>query len=137
MANKLLNIHTPRGVVRQVRGKTGGVELKLEWNPRFGPGWTAHLQGVQAQFDKRVLALTDPYVPLDTGLLKNTASMASSVGDGELIWAAPYAAAQYYRSGSAGSITGPLRGPRWGERMKADHEPELEEYARKLVKSKK
>lgn len=137
MANRLLTIRTPRGIARQVRNGDGRVELKLEWAGGFGEGWTAHLQGVQAKFDSEVLRVTEPYVPYDTHLLARSADLASDVGGGTLEWATPYAAAQYYGTRDSREYDPlALAGGHWGERMKADREPELEEYARKLVKRK-
>ena len=133
MANKLLTITTPRGCVHKIQTKSGKVSVRMEWAEGFGPDWTKHLQGVQAMFDTEVMRLTDPYVPMDTGMLKNTAKMASEIGTGELVYATPYASAQYYRPGRAGSSTGALRGPYWGERMKADHLEHLAAFVRKAV----
>lgn len=135
--NPLLKIKTQRGTVSQARTKGGSIRIEIEWSPGFGPDWSSHLQSVQAMFDNEVIKVTDPYVPMDTGLLKNTAPLASDIGGGEIVYSTPYAAAQYYRDGSIGSQTGSLRGPYWGDRMKADKLSHLKNFARKAVGEKK
>ena len=80
MANPLLKIRTPRGTIAQVAGKGCTVRLQVEWSPGFGPGWTDHLQGVQAKFDTEVLRVTQPYVPYDTHMLQRSADLASDIG---------------------------------------------------------
>ncbi len=134
MANPLLTVHTPRGAVSQIQGENG-IELKIEWNPGFGPDWTKHLQTVQARFDNEVLRITTPYVPMDTGLLYKSAELASNIGDGELIWSTPYAAAQYYGTGDSRPYSS-LSGGHWGDRMKADNLSHLARFARKMVSEK-
>lgn len=136
MANDLLKITTPRGAVKQVRNSTGEVSCKIEWAPGFGRDWAQRLTGAQAMFDQEVLRRTDPYVPLDTGMLKNTALLASDIGGGELVWSTPYAAAQYYNTASSRPYDA-LRGGHWAERMKADHLPQLQDFARKAVQMSK
>ena len=73
MANSLLTIKTPKGSVYQSKTSNGKTVVKVEWNPGFGPEWTKNLNTVQAMFDEEVLRKTDPYVPMDTGLLKRSA----------------------------------------------------------------
>lgn len=139
--NDKIIIKTPRGsVVERAYTKghlKGKIYLRIEWANGFGPDWSSHLQSVQAMFDNEVIKVTEPYVPMDTGLLKNTAPLASDIGGGEIVYSTPYAAAQYYRDGSVGSQTGSLRGPYWGDRMKADKLSHLENFARKAVSEKK
>ena len=66
------------------------------------------------------LRLSAPYLPRDTGEL---ASSGEAPGDGQLRWAAPHAAVQYYQG---------KNGP-WFERMKAAHRRELVEAAAKAA----
>ena len=82
-----------------------------------------------------VKRLSDPYVPMQQGLLKNQAVVAS---DGStLTYTQPYAHYQYYGEAMAGRAPkqytgkpltyhgGPMRGPRWDQRMLADKGGEL------------
>lgn len=82
-----------------------------------------------------VKRLSDPYVPMQQGLLKNNTVVAA---DGStLTYTQPYAHYQYYGEVMAGrapkSYTGekltyhgaPMRGARWVERMLADKRNDL------------
>lgn len=82
-----------------------------------------------------VKRLSDPYVPMQQGLLKNQAVVAS---DGStLTYTQPYAHYQYYGEAMAGRAPkhytgkpltyhgGPMRGPQWEKRMLADKGDEL------------
>ena len=92
--------------------------------------------GLQKYLAARVRLRCDPYVPKDWGTLKNTAQIAQ---DGSSItYAQPYAHYQYVGMAMAGRApkhyTGkalqhqgaPMRGPRWDQRMMADHREDLE-----------
>lgn len=65
----------------------------------------------QKFFTHEVRRLSDPYVPMRTGNLKNNVSEL----EGEIIYNAPYARRQYYENKGSG-----LRGSHWTERMWAD-----------------
>lgn len=85
----------------------------------------------------RVKLHCDPYVPMRSGTLKNTAQISS---DGsELVYNQPYAHYQYHGMAMAGRApkhyTGkplrhngaPMRGPHWEKRMLADNRGVLEQ----------
>lgn len=77
---------------------------------------------VQACIDFAAASRTEPYVPYDTGALKN--APFRYLGEGEIRYDLPYAAKQYYENAGAGyqgTAQGGLRGPYFFERMKADH----------------
>ncbi|MGM9594169.1 MAG: minor capsid protein [Candidatus Onthomonas sp.] len=109
-----------------------GVTATVHWDPGMGAAWTARFQAAQAMLDEEILRRTDPYVPLDSGVLKSSAALASDIGGGELVWATPYAAAQYYNTAQTRAYD-PLRGGMWFERMKADNMAALEAFARGAV----
>ena len=82
-----------------------------------------------------VRRLSDPYVPMQQGNLKNTAQI---INDGRgILYDQPYAPYQYYGEVMAGRApkhyTGrpldyhdkPRRGPNWDKRMMADHGEEV------------
>ena len=117
----------------QVGGNGCAIKLQVEWSPGFGPDWTSHLQEAQSKFDAEVLRVTQPYVPYDTHMLQNTAIMGSDIGGGELDWITPYAGWQYYNTSDTRPYDS-LAGAHWGDRMKADNLPHLEDFARKAVK---
>lgn len=138
--NDRLIIKTPRGSILErayTKGQLKGrVYMRIEWDPGFGPDWTDHLQGVQAKFDTEVLRVTQPYVPYDTHMLQRSADLASDIGGGELDWATPYAVDQYYNTAESRPYSS-LAGAHWGDRMKADQLPHLENFARKEASEKK
>lgn len=71
---------------------------------------------VQRRIDNDVLKYSDPYIPFDTGTMRNSGISSTVVGSGVVKWSTPYAKKQYYTNkGSRG-----LRGKLWFERMKAD-----------------
>ena len=90
---------------------------------------------VQVYLASEAKRLCDPYVPMQRGLLKNTAVVAA---DGKTItYGQPYAHYQYYGEVMAGrapkQYTGdkltyhgaPMRGPQWEKRMLADKRNDL------------
>lgn len=131
--NGLLTVHTPRGNTYQSKTKSGEVRIEMDWRDGFGPDWTNGLNKAQAMFDQEVLGVTEPYVPMDTGLLRRSAVMASEIGSGEIVYATPYAAAQYYNTADTRDYD-PKAGGHWGDRMKADNLTHLQNFARRMVK---
>ena len=133
VSNKKLVLETPRGQLMQVKSKNGTVKIKIEWNPQFAPKASNTLQSVQTQFSLECLRLCDKYTYKDTGMLIASAQISSKPEQGELVWNTPYAAALYYSSRGAGTQTGALRGPYWGERMKADNLTHLKAFVKKKI----
>ncbi len=76
---------------------------------------------VQNYVDNEVIRLCDPYVPMLSGTLKNSAKTASDIGGGVVRYKTPYARHQYYTQFRNYSNQSGLRGSKWFERMKADH----------------
>lgn len=63
-----------------------------------------------------MLKYSDPYIPFDTGMMRNSGISSTVVGSGLVKWNTPYTRLQYYTNrGGRG-----LRGRLWFERMKAD-----------------
>lgn len=85
---------------------------------------------VQQVIDSEVLRLNDPYIPFDTGALKNSGQLNTRIGSGQVIYLTPYARKQYYipMNHSEG------RTAYWFEHMKNEGGKEkLLEAARKAV----
>ena len=93
----------------------------------------------------RVKLHCDPYVPMRSGTLKNTAQISS---DGsELVYNQPYAHYHYHGMAMAGRApkhyTGkplqhhgaPMRGPQWEKRMLADKRGVLEQEVAAFINS--
>lgn len=87
---------------------------------------------VQKFIDSEVLRLTDPYVPLDKGDLKESGTKSTRIGSGEVIYRTPYARRQYYENKGDG-----LRGKMWFERMKANHKEQILRGALEMAGGKK
>ncbi len=88
----------------------------------------------QRFLDNEVLRTTEPYVPLDTGKLKQAGILGTTIGSGEIVYNSPYARYQYYGKLMVGKAPKTLtntdldyhsgdskRGAMWFERSKADN----------------
>lgn len=113
-------ITTPKGSI--VVTKSG--KSKLTWNPDFSDKWNDQYSRAQIFVDTQVLRLSDPYVPMQTGMLKQSGTLGTEIGSGEVLWIAPYAQKQYYDTADYRDYD-PQRGGHWFERMKADHGPAI------------
>lgn len=63
-----------------------------------------------------LLRKSEPYIPFDTGMLRDSGISHSVPEQGKLIWKTPYAKAQWLYGKSKG-----LRGKQWALRAWADH----------------
>lgn len=118
---------------------------------------------VQKYIDAEVIRQCEPYVPFDEGVLTASASIATDIGSGLVVYDTPYAHYQYYGvvygpnipmiiggeqtfrspSGHTKVPTGrpiqyskevhPLAGSFWFERMKADHKDDILDGAKKVA----
>lgn len=127
--NDKLIIEAPQGKLYKrvyTKGQNKGkCYARIEWNEGFGPDMTKNLQGAQAIVDSEVMRLMEPYMPLDTGTMIRSMQLTTVVGSGEVKVSTPYALAVLRGKGAVGRPTGPLRGPQYFERFKADKLPEL------------
>lgn len=124
-------IETPRGKIIVTTAGTA----KLEWSTNFSPKWSTRYTLAQKFVDSEVLRYSERFTPLRTGTLIKSADLGTHIGSGLVQWIAPYAKAQYYSPRKPGSTTGPLRGPKWFERMKEIHGRTIIVGARKLAGS--
>ena len=92
---------------------------------------------VQLFVDTEIIKHSDPYVPFDTGMLKNSAWFASEIGQGRIIYDTPYAKKMYNAPEGTNFQNGPLRGAQWVERMWADHGDEIIQGATKIAGGRK
>lgn len=121
----------PYGLKYQV----DGIQMQLSWRPDFGSEKTAALQKAQYAFSQEAARLTDPFVPFDTGTLKNSVNQASKFDEGLLVYNIPYARKQYYLHAQGSDLRGDtgLRGSYWGQRALADMGEHLALYATRAV----
>ncbi len=127
-----MKIVTPRGTVYHKTGKNGAVNTVLKWDPDFDDKWADHYDKAQVFIDNEVLRLSDPYIPMQTGMLKRLGILGTIPGRGEVIWKGPYARYLYYGKLMVGRAPkrltntdltfhgAPKRGALWFERMKKD-----------------
>lgn len=87
---------------------------------------------VQKFVDSEVLRLTDPYVPMDTGQLKQSGTRHTRIGSGEVKYKTPYARRMYYNP-QYRFQGAPMRGAYWFERFKANHRDEILKGAAKVA----
>ena len=101
----------------------------------FRPGLQADLDAGFAKV-QYVAKTVDPYVPFDTGMLKNSVNQASKFDEGLLVYNTPYARKQYYLHEQGAGLHGDnrLRGSYWGQRAIADHKDELVKFAHNAAK---
>lgn len=131
MANRPV-IETPQG--KAFVNQYG--RAQLVWNPNFKPKWTRRYSQTQIFVDSEVLRLSEPFTPLQTGLLVKSGTLGTDIGSGTVSWIAPYAKRQYYKSKTR-SETGNLRGGFWFDRMKAVHGEKLIADAKKAFRKNK
>ena len=96
---------------------------------------------VQCTVDETFLMGVEPYVPMDTGLLKDSARLHTDIGSGEIVWDAENKARRLYYGeedwnwSNGGMQEGGLRGPYWAERyFQNGGREEIEKAAREAVK---
>lgn len=123
-----ISISTPKGTVIQ----TENGKAKLTWNSDFVAKRTEKFTQAQMYVDSEVLHLCSPLVPLDTGMLKESGTLGTTVGSGEVNYIAPYAAPQYYNTAQTRSYDR-NRGGKWFERMKASNLDDIKKGAKKRM----
>lgn len=121
----------PYGLKYQV----GGIQMQLSWRPDFGAEKTAALQKAQYAFSQEAARLIDPFVPFDTGALKNSVNQASKFDEGLLVYNTPYARKQYYLHAQGSDLRGDtgLRGSYWGQNALGTYGEALALYATRAV----
>lgn len=80
---------------------------------------------VQKYLDSRVLAYCEPYVPMQTGALKQSGITGTVIGSGVVVYNAPYARRIYYGKFNLRRNLHPKACRLWFEQMKADRGDEL------------
>lgn len=105
-------------------------DFKITFRPGLQADLDAGFAKVQYAFSQHVAKTVDPYVPFDTGMLKNSVNQASKFDEGLLVYNTPYARKQYYLHEQGAG----LRGSYWGQRAIADHKDELVKFAHNAAK---
>lgn len=111
-------------------------DFKITFRPGLQADMDAGFAKVQYAFSQQVAKTVDPYVPFDTGTLKNSVNLASKYNEGLLVYNTPYARKQYYLHEQGTCLHGEtgLRGSYWGQRAIADHKDDLVKFAHNAAK---
>lgn len=108
------------------------IEFKgIEFPPDFEGNVQKAFATRQNALDAKVIALMEDYVPIAQPRFENRGKMSKSHKQekpGVIINTEPRARREYYINKGH---SGPMRGKRWLDRMKADHKEELLETAKK------
>lgn len=107
----------------------------ITFDPNFSQNAEKNFDECQKYIDSEVLQLSDPYVPMQSTMLKKSGFSGTVVGSGIVEYIAPHGKKQYYENAGMGiegmNKGGGLRGKEWFERMKADHKDEILEGLKK------
>lgn len=97
------------------------MRVKVEINKEYTVArFQARYRQAQKYLDNEVLKDSDPYVPMDTGNLRNSGIRGTTLGSGEVIYNAPYARHCYYGTHIHFSpAKHPLATAMWFEKAKA------------------
>lgn len=131
-----LVVRTPMGTVFTAQTGAGRCEARIRWNKDAGARLASTMTTARSMLMQRILRDTDPLVPFDTGMLKNTAQLATDYDSGEIIWSTPYAQRQYYLHEKGAALHGDtgLRGSWWAERSRDSNKISWEQFYKKAVK---
>lgn len=125
-------ISTPRGTVTQYKSKNGKMMSKLTWNPEFAQKRTKNFNNAQEYIDSECLRLCDKLTPMRTKFLIRSGILGTRIGNGKLIYLAPYGRSVYYNK-KAKFNGAPIRGPLWFERMKAQNRKNILKGAERIA----
>lgn len=93
--------------------------------PKFNQ-FQKRIEKVQKFVDSEIIRKCAPYVPMKTGMLRDSVKFGTRIGSGKIRWIAPYAKRQYYKGSAVGK-----RGRYWAERAMANHGDEIVRGAKK------
>lgn len=92
---------------------------------------SSRLKTTQKFIDNEILRKSEPYVPLKTGMLRDSGIMGTKPGSGRIRWITPYAHWQYYNGKATGK-----RGRYWVKRAMTAHGKEILRGAQKKLNGK-
>ena len=103
----------------EIKFDVPGVQARIE----------KRLSRVQHDLDQRILQDSNLFAPRDVGNLIDSSIIASRPGTGMLIWATPYARAQYYGLPNKATDKNPRARMKWFEAAKSQYSEEWEKLA--------
>lgn len=123
-----IRIQTPPGAAY----RSPHCACSMQWDPSLGAEYTERLTRAQKFIDNEVLRFCSARVPLRTGMLQKSGITGTVVGSGLVMYTAPYARMQYYRTAES-RIYDPHRGAYWFERGKASERQRILAGAAKIA----
>lgn len=121
------NIKTPKGFSFSTKDYTA----KLEFNSNFGSKYSTLFNKAQETVDSEVMRYMEPYMQLDSSTMIKSMINTTKIGSGQVKVNTPYSRRVFLSKAPIGRPTGPLRGPNFFERMKADHKQDILNSARR------
>lgn len=109
-----------------------GNSKELVWAADFAQRKNSGFAKARGKIAEHVAKVTDEYVPMLQGTLKNSVQTASDWEAGQIVYNTIYARYQYYLHDLGHTYQG-KRGPHWGERSVKDHKSDIDDTARKAV----
>ena len=107
------------------------LKVKINFNPKQLHAKSDALKKQAVTFvGNELLRKCDPYVPFDTGMLRDSGVSHSKPAQGYLMWKTPYAVKQWRYGKSKG-----LRGRKWALRAWADHGKMILKSARIIARN--
>ena len=104
------------------------VEIHTDFEKKF--------KQAQKIVDSEVLRRCDPLIPMDTGMLKKSGILGTTIGSGIVSYITPYARRQYYENqGNGNHNKSGLRGAYWFERMKANDLEDIKKKVSEAIKN--
>ncbi len=130
-------ITSPHGDVVEVKHKNGKTSMKIVWNEGFFKNKNKAFENAQGFVDTECIRRMKPYTPMQTGVLQSSATIGTVIGSGEIHQVAPYAHRLYYGDNfNFNKSKHSNAGPRWFDRMKADHKDSILRGVKKFVGAK-
>lgn len=109
MANK---IKVPNGVHIRHSQKGAKVNFTFDWSSVFEANANYVMNNAQSVLSNDVIRFSTPYVPILTGVLRDSVYINSDIENGKIVWSTPYARRRYYEGRMKG-----IKGSYWFERM--------------------
>ena len=113
------------------------MNIRLALDTRRLARFDSQVEAAQKWLDNEVLKDCEPYVPMDTGTLARSGQRGTAIGSGEIVYNAPYAAAQYYGRANKSKDKHPQATMQWFEKAKAVHKERWISSAKRIAGSGK
>ena len=112
------------------------MKIRLTLNKSYTEArFKSRYKEAQKYLDNEVLKDCDPFVPMDTGNLRNSGIRGTTLGSGEVIYNAPYAKTCYYgKAIHFSTAKHPQATAQWFEKAKALNKKKWFSAAEKVIR---